>query len=178
MRADALFEESEPFIPYLYVIGESRQSGYLVRVQLAGKPDDLDVAMSSSPPLEEGQIVRLLATGKVERKGIAEESSSAAWILSQGLRYDVSEGAARSLPVESIDLQPTTDVSNSTAVGPEIVASERITKSLSVQQYVGVEDPTRSGVGAKLELTDHFAVSARARQNNVFILELIYEILF
>lgn len=174
-RASAIFEESRPFKPYLLVSGVAREAGYVIRVEISGEPNALELAWSSSPPLSEEEIVRLLSTGTVARNGASGSSAAAAWILTQGLRHSAGETASRALAVDSLELRP---VRTEQGVASELVAEERLTERFTLKQYVGVEDPSTSGLGADLSLSRRLRLSGRARRNNVYILEMIYEILF
>lgn len=174
-RASALFEESRPFVPFLLASGVARAGGYVVRAQFSGEPSDLAMSWSSNPPLSEEEIVRLLSTGSVGRDEGENWSAGAAWILSQGLRHSAGDAAGRALPIDSVELRP---VRTESGIGTEIVTQERLTERLSIKQYIGVEDPANAALGADLQISERVSLSGRARRNNVYILELIYEILF
>lgn len=174
-RASALFEENRPFVPYLLVDGEARKSPYMVRVQASGPPDDLELQWSSTPPLTEAQIIQLITTGRVTREGELEGGASAAWILSHGLRYSASQTASRSLALDGLELRP---VEDGEAYESELVASKNLTDFLTVQQYVALEDPAQSAVGATVRLSDRLSLAGRAKRGNIYILELVYELLF
>ena len=174
-RASAIFEESRPFVPYLLVSGVARESGYVIRAQITGEPGSLELSWSSNPPLSQEQIVSLLSTGSVAGSGAEGKSATAAWLLSQGLRHSAGGAASRALAVESVELRP---VRTDTGVASEVVTEEKLTERFSLKQYVGVEDPANTSLGADLALTDHLSLSGRARRNNVYMLEMIYEMLF
>ncbi len=174
-KAYALFDETRPFFPYLFLLGECRLSGYMVRLLVSGDPDSIEFQWSSSPPLTEEQIVQLLTTGSTERAVEGSQSASAAWILSQGLRYRVSESGAGLLPVDTIELSPSR---KGDRTDTEIVAGKEITDRLAVKQYVDVKDPQNIALGADYKITKRFSVSGRAERNRNYIMEVVYEILF
>jgi len=52
-----------------------------VEVQVQGKPEELTVSLSSSPPLSEEEIVELLSVGRFSRTGRFEAASETQWIV-------------------------------------------------------------------------------------------------
>jgi hypothetical protein len=58
-----IFTEDKPFDPQINVVGESIADGRVVEVSVQGRALDPKVRLTSSPPLPEGEIATLLATG-------------------------------------------------------------------------------------------------------------------
>lgn len=173
-RAVALFDRSRPFEPFYTVLGTTNQAGYDIRLQLSGDLEKVDYEWASTPPLSGERIVSLLTTGRVER-GAGGESASAAWILSQGLRYGASNQATDILPIDSLELQPVvTDV----GIETQVVAGKNLTDRLSIKQEIGIESQENTAVGADFKLTRRLMLSGRARTGNVYTLELAYDLLF
>lgn len=57
------FSEDRPFDPQINVVGESITDGRIVQVMVQGRALDPRLRFTSSPPLPEGEIASLLATG-------------------------------------------------------------------------------------------------------------------
>lgn len=62
-RGDITFTKDRPFEPVLDISGDSYVNGYWVNLQAYGSAFDPKIRFSSSPPLPEGEIATLLATG-------------------------------------------------------------------------------------------------------------------
>lgn len=62
-RGEVTFTKERPFEPVLDVSGDSYVNGYWVNLQAYGSAFDPKIRFSSSPPLPEGEIATLLATG-------------------------------------------------------------------------------------------------------------------
>jgi translocation and assembly module TamB len=170
LRANAFFEEAQPFLPYLILDGESRQGGYLVRVHVTGQPPNIEMEWSSSPPLTEEQIIQLIATGSIERSSAGDQSAMAAWILSQGLRHSAQDALSSALAVDSIELRP---VRSEDGIHSEVVTEKKLTDQLSLKQYLNVEHPASSSLGADYRLTDRLLLSGRPA-GNIYVIEVIF----
>jgi hypothetical protein len=97
-RGDLLFTADKPFNPTLDVIGDSFVNGYQVQVQGYGEALNPKVRFSSSPPLPEGEIATLLATGSTSegiQGGQGEAANRAAFlVISQMYRKMFRKGMA------------------------------------------------------------------------------------
>jgi hypothetical protein len=62
-EGELVLTEDKPFDPQIRVIGESIMDGRVVEVAVEGRALDPGVRLTSSPPLPEGEIAALLATG-------------------------------------------------------------------------------------------------------------------
>ncbi len=82
-RGFVYFKKDEPFQPSLDIQAESKTRDYTVSAYIYGKVTDPQVQLSSEPPLSNGDIVSLLATGVTtsELAGSAEVLASRAAIL-------------------------------------------------------------------------------------------------
>jgi hypothetical protein len=174
-RAIALFDEARPFIPSLMVEGAAQVGRYNVRLILSGEPTALELFWSSSPPLREEEIARLLTTGSPRQTDGEAGAASALWLLTQGVRHRAGTEASGRLPVDTLELRPSRQEGE---IHPEIVAEKKLTDRLTLLQSVGFKDPGNPAVGAEYQLTDQFSLSGRAKKGNVYILELIYQILY
>ncbi|MFH1144114.1 MAG: translocation/assembly module TamB domain-containing protein [Candidatus Eisenbacteria bacterium] len=65
------------------VVGSDDTAGenVVVTVHVSGKPEELEVTLSSVPPLSEEEIVELLSVGRFSRTGHFEAASETQWIL-------------------------------------------------------------------------------------------------
>jgi translocation and assembly module TamB len=72
LNASADFADPKRLNPVIYISAESTVSGYDVRMRLEGQLDHFDLSLSSTPTLEETEILSLLTVGSIgkEAKGI------------------------------------------------------------------------------------------------------------
>lgn len=62
-QAEILFLKDKPFDPQIQMLGESIVGNYMVTLNVTGRALDPKLRFTSSPPLPEGDIASLLATG-------------------------------------------------------------------------------------------------------------------
>lgn len=93
------FTESAPFDPSIVIVGDSLVGGRQVTVNVDGRALDPKVRLSSSPPLPEGEIAALLATGvttsDLTASGDQAAGRAAFLLLSQTYRKLFKKTAAR-----------------------------------------------------------------------------------
>jgi len=70
-RAEMRFPDDDPFDPHLEFTGRGRISGYDVETVAEGQLDDLTVTFSSTPHLENEDLLLLVATGQ-RRSSLAD----------------------------------------------------------------------------------------------------------
>ena len=83
-RGDLVFRPDKPFDPELDVLGDSFTGGHQVQLQAYGRALDPKLRLTSSPPLSEGDIAALLATGSTSegmRSGEGEAANRAAFLV-------------------------------------------------------------------------------------------------
>ncbi len=82
-RGDVIFSKDKPFQPTLDVQGDSFVNGYQVTLNAYGSALDPKIRFTSSPPLPEGEIAALLATGTTsgDLKGSEGEAANRAAFL-------------------------------------------------------------------------------------------------
>lgn len=82
-RGDVIFKRDKPFEPVLDVQGDSFVNSYQVTLQAYGSAFDPKIRFTSSPPLPEGEIATLLATGSTsgDLKGSEGEAANRAAFL-------------------------------------------------------------------------------------------------
>jgi hypothetical protein len=82
-RGDVIFSKDRPFEPVLDLQGDSFVNGYQVTLNAYGSALDPKIRFSSSPPLPEGEIATLLATGSTsgDLKGGENEAANRAAFL-------------------------------------------------------------------------------------------------
>lgn len=76
-RGDVVFTKEKPFNPDLDLLGDSFVNGYQVQLQGYGSALNPKIRFSSSPPLPEGEIATLLATGSTSGEMRASEGEAA-----------------------------------------------------------------------------------------------------
>lgn len=96
-RGDIIFTADKPFKPMLDVQGDSFVNSYQVTLNAYGSALDPKIRFTSSPPLPEGEIATLLATGSTSgdlRASEGEAANRAAFLLvSQMYRKMFRKGA-------------------------------------------------------------------------------------
>jgi len=83
-RGDVIFSRDKPFEPVLDVQGDSFVNGYQVTMYAYGPALDPKIRFTSSPPLPEGEIATLLATGSTSgslKDPQGEAANKAAFLL-------------------------------------------------------------------------------------------------
>ncbi len=94
------FTEDKPFDPQINVVGESVTDGRMVQVIVQGRALDPMVRLTSSPPLPEGEIASLLATGvttsDLSTRGGEAAGRAAFVVLQQAYRRMFPRSARRS----------------------------------------------------------------------------------
>ncbi|MFT7669050.1 MAG: hypothetical protein ACI8X5_001750 [Planctomycetota bacterium] len=59
------FNPDNPFVPAVDVIGKARMLGYDIRAHITGDYDDTEIQLTSSPSLDQEQLILLLLTGRL-----------------------------------------------------------------------------------------------------------------
>jgi autotransporter translocation and assembly factor TamB len=83
-RGEVLFSKDKPFEPILDLQGDSFVNGYQVTLNAYGDALDPKIRFSSSPPLPEGEIATLLATGSSSgdlKSGEGQAANRAAFLV-------------------------------------------------------------------------------------------------
>lgn len=83
------FSDPAAIEPRLNVVADTRVAGYDVTMQLLGTPADLTTRLTSDPPLSEGDLASLLATGRTldERSGVTGDEAKAQLISAVSSEY-------------------------------------------------------------------------------------------
>ena len=151
-----VFTEDKPFDPQINVIGESITDGRVVEVAVHGRALAPKVRFTSSPPLPEGEIATLLATGvttsDLTTRG-DEAAGRAAFVVLQQAYRRMFRQSARSRD----DAEP---------------------PRLSFQFSFFGNDPTRRNVSAIYELNPQWRVIGRVGEAGTFRGMLHYMIRF
>lgn len=145
-RGALIFTKDRPFEPALDVVGESLVGNYEVMINAYGSAFQPKVRFSSSPPLSEGEIATLLATGTV---GGGE--GAAAGAAANTAAFQVLSKAYRS-------------VFNQTAPKRYDEEPPRLTFSFSPMS-TGTSAP---GVSANYEISDKLQATGAATERGTF----------
>jgi len=151
-----VFTEDKPFDPQINVIGKSITDGRVVEVVVQGRALDPTVRLTSSPPLPEGEIASLLATGvttsDLSTRG-GEAASRAAFVVLQQAYRKLFRKTARG----GDDAEP---------------------PRLSFQFSLFGSDATRRNLSAVYELNPKWRVIGRVGESGTFRGMLHYLIRF
>lgn len=140
------FTEDKPFDPQINVVGESITDGRTVQVMVQGRALDPKVRLTSSPPLPEGDIVSLLATG-LTTGDLASNSGEAA---GRAAFVALSQAYRRLFPARARrrdDAEP---------------------PRLSFEFAFFGSGPSRNSLSAVYELTPHWRVIGRVGEAGTF----------
>jgi autotransporter translocation and assembly factor TamB len=97
-RGEVIFSRDRPFDPQLDVQGDSFVNGYQVTLHAYGRALDPKLRFSSSPPLPEGEIATLLATGATSgdlKSGEGEAANRAAFLVISNMYRKLFRKGAR-----------------------------------------------------------------------------------
>ena len=143
---ELVLTEEKPFDPQIRVRGESIMDGRVVEVAVEGRALDPRVRLTSSPPLPEGEIAALLATG-VTTSDLGtrgdEAAGRAAYVLVQQTYRKLFRQSARA-------------------------ADDDEPPRLSLEFSLFGSDPSRRGVSAIYELNPHWRVIGRVGETGTF----------
>ncbi len=133
-RGDLIFTADKPFNPELDVVGDSFVNGYEVQLQAYGEALHPKIRFSSSPPLSEGEIATLLATGSTSenmRGAEGEAANRAAFlVISQMYRKLFKKGLATRESDKAPRLSFSFSPLNNTAGGRSISAVYELNRRL------------------------------------------------
>ncbi len=115
--------------PYFSILAESRIRNYTIRLSLDGSIDKFNAALSSTPVLEESDILSLLAVGDVSKNlkgmeggiGAAEATS-----FLTGKLQDVAEDRLKTITgVDRLQIDPSVSTTTGT-VSPRVTLSKKL----------------------------------------------------
>ncbi len=156
VSCDVTIPKENPLDPQLELIGESVVANYMVTLNASGRAMDPKLRFTSSPPLSEGDITYLLATGTTAGDLGAGNGEAAGRAL-----FLVFQSAYRKL-------------------FPKLAAAaeEQQPPKLSFELSGFGNDPSRRGVAAVYELTPKVKAIGRVGENGTFRGLLYYQIRF
>lgn len=140
------FNESQPFDPQIDVTGESITGNRIVQVFVQGRALDPKVRLTSSPPLPEGEIASLLATG-VTTSDLTSSGDEAAGRAAFVVLKQTYRKLFRKSALDDDDDEP---------------------PRLSFDFSVFGSDPDRRGVSAIYELNPHWRLIGRVGETGTF----------
>ena len=140
------FTREQPFDPQINITGESITGSRMVQVFVQGRALDPKVRLTSSPPLPEGEIASLLATG-VTTSDLTSSRDEAAGRAAFVLLKQTYRKLFRKAAVDTSDDDP---------------------PRLSFEFSVFGSDPSRRGVSAVYELTPKWRAIGRVGETGTF----------
>jgi translocation and assembly module TamB len=148
------FEGTEMLNPVVDVTGERQISGVTARVHVTGTMREPEIALSSDPPLDEGDILSLIAFNQTmnslqtsERVSLA---SRAGVLAARAFATPIADSVARALDFDLFEIQPSDD----TGTGATLTVGRQINENLFVgfRQEFGSEDVSQ--VSFEFRLTE------------------------
>jgi translocation and assembly module TamB len=133
--ASARFTDPRRIDPILDVRGEARIQAYDVTLHLTGRSEDLQVRLSSTPPLPEEDVLSLIAFGttraQLARGGSTAVAGEMAGLLLRDL-FGVSAGE-NGAPID-VEMQTTDDGERSVRLGGRLNARTRVFYSQGIDR--------------------------------------------
>ena len=145
-KGEVIFNKEQPFDPQIDIAGESLTGGRQVQVSVQGRALAPKVRLTSSPPLPEGEIATLLATGVTTSDLSAhgdEAAGRAAFVLLQQTYRKLFHKRA----TDKADDEP---------------------PRLSFEFSLFGSDPSRRGVSAVYELNPKWRLIGRVGETGTF----------
>jgi TamB, inner membrane protein subunit of TAM complex len=148
------FEGTELLNPVVDVTGERQISGVTARVHVTGTMREPEIALSSEPPLDQGDILSLIAfnqtmnqLGTTERVSLA---SRAGVLAARAFATPIADSVARALDFDLFEIQPADD----TGTGATLTVGRQVNEHLFVgfRQEFGSEDVSQ--VSFEFRLTE------------------------
>jgi len=149
------FEGTDELLnPVVDVTGERQISGVTARVHVTGTMREPEIALSSDPPLDEGDILSLIAFNQTmnslqtsERVSLA---SRAGVLAARAFATPIADSVARALDFDLFEIQPSDD----TGTGATLTVGRQINENLFVgfRQEFGSEDVSQ--VSFEFRLTE------------------------
>ena len=145
-KGEVSFNKEQPFDPQIDITGESITGSRIVQVFVQGRALDPKVRLTSSPPLPEGEIASLLATG----------------VTTSDLTSSSDEAAGRAAFV--LLKQTYRKLFRKTAAGSDDDEPPRLSFEFS---FFG-SDPSRRGISAVYELNPKWRIIGRVGETGTF----------
>jgi len=114
----------------------------VIVLQLSGQPGDLDVALSSEPPMDNADVLSYLATGRPAARSFDVASSEGGGVLTRGgnLALDQVTGLLESFAVDRVGLD-VVEIRREGLDSATLVAGRFVSPSL----YLGLQEPVALG---------------------------------
>ncbi|MGE5835114.1 MAG: translocation/assembly module TamB domain-containing protein [Acidobacteriota bacterium] len=148
------FEGNELLNPVVDVTGERQISGVTARVHVTGTMREPEIALSSNPPLDEGDILSLIAFNQTMNQLQTSErvslASRAGVLAARAFATPIADSVARALDFDLFEIQPADD----TGTGATLTVGRQVNENLFVgfRQEFGSEDASQ--VSFEFRLTE------------------------
>jgi translocation and assembly module TamB len=171
--------------PVFDVDVETRVRGIDINLSLSGPIDKLNITHRSDPPLEFGEVVALLATGRAPttdpalaavqaRRPQSFSQVGADAILGQALSSPVSERLQRFFGVSKLKIDPSlTGVENNPHA--RLTVEQQITKNLSFTYITNLARSNPQVVRVEWNLNREWSAVAVREENGLFGLDFLYK---
>jgi len=121
------FEEDNPFVPQMEIVGQTRMLGYDIRANISGPYDAPEVQFSSTPPLSQEDLFLLVVTGKLpsdpdQTDGLATANTVALYLARDTLSrwFDDDGPVNEDALLERLDFSIGEDISKNGAETVEV----------------------------------------------------------
>lgn len=169
------FTGSPDINPILDVVATREVSGYVVSVHVTGKAKTPQLHLSSTPELQQADIVTLLVLGKTTDRLTASErsdlSSQAQQIMGNVAASELEQLLAKPLGFDSIDIQTGANLESS-----KVSVGRYITQNLflSYEQQLGEESGNK--VGIEYSVNRHLKLKGSSTNKGAAALDLLWRI--
>jgi autotransporter translocation and assembly factor TamB len=159
---------------------------YEILLTLTGTPEDVKVELSSTPPLENADIVSLITLGATRQQltgnGVSSKTgdilvSRAESLSSYILSGYISRNLGEKLGLDEISIEGNLFVQNDTQ-GPRIAATKQISDRLEITYLTNVGHFNENGIRMIYRLSRQFSLQGETIQTGETGIDLKYEVRF
>jgi len=162
---------------------EQEWQTYLISLSVQGPLDEVQVALTSEPPLDKSDIVSLLTLGRTRGQLSSREDGSNALVerakdfSSRRITGYTERKLGRLLGLEQITIEGNLFKFDK-SWGPRLVASKKISKRMDVTYTTTVGYLNDSNIQLGYRLTPHFSLVSQTDQQGRSGIDLLYKLRF
>lgn len=146
-------------IPHFDVALTSQIAPYRVTVLASGRPGDVAIELTSTPPLPSLDILALIATGQTRRE-LTTQPLAVVGILAPELLAGTIQTLEQSLGLDLLAITP----APASTLG-HLLIGKQLTEQLSVELAQNLEDPTGRELRWHYQVTGNLGVSVRQQSD-------------
>jgi translocation and assembly module TamB len=147
--------------PFFDIATDTQKSGYKIHATATGTPQQFDLHLTSDPPLNEEDVLRLLALGATGEAlataaGAALPGRLSSFLTGQ-FAEEIGHGVGSLVGVDRIEIDPVSGGKHGLA-GPKVLVGKDLSRALSIT-YTTTFGPTRENVvSLEYRITDSISL--------------------